>query len=202
MRDLVGLDELAHRLHGLGPLEPTVGRAFVARWVMSSAGVSIQPGLSMFTRTRWRMSVKAMLRVAATSAIFDAEYGKRLGAPPWRATEPISTIEPSTVLPHHELGRLLGDEAGGADVEGHHLVPHGGRGIPHRPAKGRCCAVDRGMQRPERLIGGSHAAFRTVRSARSTDTNTARQPSPLSDARPLHPSPIATDEQQAARTLF
>ena len=64
---------------------------------MSSAGVSIQPGLSMFTRTRWRMSVKAMLRVAATSAIFDAEYGKRLGAPPWRATEPISTIEPSTV---------------------------------------------------------------------------------------------------------
>ena len=43
------------------------------------------------------MSVKAMLRVAATSAIFDAEYGKRLGAPPWRATEPISTIEPSTV---------------------------------------------------------------------------------------------------------
>ena len=107
------------------------------------------------------------------------------------------------ILPHHELGRLLGDETGGADVEGHHLVPHGGRGIPHRPTERGCCAVDGGMKRPERLIGSSHAAFRTV----GIGEIGRREHGPAAVSRQRRRGRftlglIAANKQQAARTLF
>ena len=203
VRDLVGLDELAHRLHGLGPFEPTVGRAFVAT-LGDVLGGRVHPARVEHVHP----NPVAHEREGHVAGGGDERHLRRrvrqeIGSPAVTGDRTDQHDRTVDILPHHELGRLLGDETGGADVEGHHLVPHGGRGIPHRPAERGCCAVDRGMKRPEGLIGSSHAAFRTVRigeidrhehgpAAVSRERRRGRFTLRL----------IAANEQQAARTLF
>lgn len=61
-------------------------------------------------------------------------------------------------LAPHNLDRLLDQDEGRADVDGHDPIPQLGRGVPDRPAIGDAGGVDEDINLAELLVGGGDDA--------------------------------------------